>query len=192
MTVARRRFEVVPLDWGQSHLTPEAVVAFVDGELTPAAHARASRHLSGCPECSGDVDAHARARSALRSAHGPTLSSSLLSSLHAIPRDAVLPEPPAGLAVGADGTIVQVLRPGVAPSTRRRLGAGLAVSGLAAGTVVLAVALLPADPPEAAAPPVDAWLGVAPAISGAGGGPAVERVLQRLDAQPPVCSPRHR
>ena len=39
------------------HLNPEAVVAYVDGELTPAAAARAERHLGQCPECCEEVRA---------------------------------------------------------------------------------------------------------------------------------------
>ncbi len=147
MTAPRRRFEVVAPDWGQTHLASDAVVAFVDDELSLAAHARATRHLDTCADCAADVREQVQARSALRSADTPALSTSLLHTLRAIPRDAELPGPPAGLAVDADGGLVQMLRSpapaAVAP--RRRLGAGIAVSGLALGALALALPFLPAD-----------------------------------------------
>lgn len=45
------------------HLCTEAVAAFVDGELAPAAHRRAQAHLMECPECRREV---ARQRQAAR------------------------------------------------------------------------------------------------------------------------------
>lgn len=147
MADARRRFEVVPPDWGQTHLSSDAVVAFVDDELRPAAHRRAADHVGACADCAAEVAAQRQARAALRSACIPALSSSLLLSLRAIPQDTELPGPPAGLAVSADGRLVQPLRePG--PGPRVRLG--VAATGLALGAIVLTVSLLPADTePEA-------------------------------------------
>ena len=141
----RRLFTVNTSDWGQTHLTSDAVVAFVDDELARRPHARATQHVG---------------------ASCPSLPSSLLYALRAIPQDTELPEPPAGLAVSTDGELVSVLRaPGPAPtataeparpdparpaadarprSTRRiRLGAGAAVSGLAIGALALGVTALP-------------------------------------------------
>lgn len=150
MTAPRRRFEVVAPDWGQTHLTSDAVVAFVDDELSLAAHARATRHLDICADCAAEVREQVQTRSALRSADTPTLSTSLLHTLRAIPRDAELPGPPAGLAIAADGGLVQTLRcpapaPAPEPVPRRRIGAGVAVSGLALGALALALPFLPAD-----------------------------------------------
>ena len=59
--------------WGLSeqHLLPDAVVAFVDGELSPTAHDRASAHLARCAVCAGEIVAQRQARSAVQSADAP-------------------------------------------------------------------------------------------------------------------------
>ncbi len=158
MTEARRRFSVSTPDWGGSHLCMDAIVAFVDDELTAGAQARATHHLAHCPDCAKEVVAQGQARMLLRSAQAPGMSSSLLSSLRSIPQDADLPAPPAGLAMTADGQLVSVLRPeppprssagppagrpvspvthGRRPGSWIRLGAGAAVSGLALGALAL-------------------------------------------------------
>jgi len=152
-------------DWGQDHLSLEAIVAFVDGELAAGPHARATAHLEQCPECSAQVTAQRAARSELRTAGCPLLSSALLSSLRSIPQETDLPGPPAGLAMTPDGQLVSVVRPErmVTPQdpppgfradsarpehhaaarptrsspVRRRIGVGtgVAVSGLALGAL---------------------------------------------------------
>ena len=111
-TSSGRRFSVsVSLpDWGQDHLSPEAVAAFVDEELAPGPHARAERHLSVCPECGAQVRAQAQARSALRAAAAPCVPSALLSMLQSIPQSAELPPAPHGLAVTEDGQLVSTMR----------------------------------------------------------------------------------
>ena len=48
------------------HLNPEAVAAFVDGELSDSAFRRAARHLADCDECCAEVDAQRRAANRLR------------------------------------------------------------------------------------------------------------------------------
>lgn len=146
MTASRRRFEVVPPDWGQTHLSPDAVVAFVDDELGTGARRRAAAHLEACADCAGEVAAQHQARAALRSAHMPALSSSLLQSLRTIPQHTELPGVPAGLAVAPDGALVQPLRDPA--NSRARFGAGLAASGLAVGALALTLSLLPAGEPE--------------------------------------------
>ncbi|MGD9991310.1 anti-sigma factor family protein [Pseudonocardia sp.] len=166
MTDARRRFSVNAPDWGEDHLTLDAIVAFTDGELTAGAHARAATHIAQCPECADEVVAQDQASLMLRSASAPAMPSSLLSSLRSIPLDADLPEPPAGLAMSADGQLVSVMRPlgGVvtvsrpaAPEVRLghgrrlRIGAGVAVSGLALGALALAAPSASLDIPAAAA-----------------------------------------
>ncbi|GAB16958.1 hypothetical protein GOEFS_017_00740 [Gordonia effusa NBRC 100432] len=68
------------------HLAPEAVAAYVDGELTVNAHLRAAGHLEVCAECRAAVDAQSAARTMLRSSSGPlSVPPSLLGQLAAIP-----------------------------------------------------------------------------------------------------------
>ncbi|MGI5127620.1 anti-sigma factor family protein [Pseudonocardia sp. CA-107938] len=164
MTGARRRFTVTVPDWGSDHLSTEAVVAFVDDELAPGPRERAVRHLDACRECAAQVAAQNRARSALRTAETPCLPSSLLSSLRAIPQATELPPPPAGLAVGPDGQLVNVLRHDPVPTPRvsrrdsvregvsqRRalIGATAAVSGLALGALAFGVSASAGPAPQA-------------------------------------------
>lgn len=157
-----RRFSVTLPDWGQDHLSPEAVVAFVDDELDDGPFLRATRHLDSCPECVTQVAAQGQARSALRSAECPSLPLSLMSSLFSIPDDAELPGAPAGLAVTADGQLVSLACPEQAaaltpdehdevrrlPSRRMRFGAGAAMSGLALGAIALGASGIASDAPS--------------------------------------------
>jgi anti-sigma factor RsiW len=211
MSGARGRFQVVNPDWGQTHLSLDAVVAYVDDELTDAARARAREHLDLCPECTAEVVSQGQARSALRSAGGPSLPSSLLSSLRAIPQYTELPAPPAGLAMTADGRLVSVVRhepePSATPSRgvlrrassrRVRLGAGAAVSGLALGALAFGAPAVPSGVPAAgpqadrgvfggspfggAVPALDARLGVGSApVSGPAAPLAPAATERRLD-----------
>ncbi|GAA4559915.1 anti-sigma factor family protein [Pseudonocardia xishanensis] len=156
MTDAGRRFGRGTPDWGVDHLSLDAVVAFVDNELSAAAHERATRHVAACGDCAAEVVAQGQVRSALRSAHEPHVPSSLLSKLGSIPRDTDLPGPPPGLAMSPEGELVSVLRPERMPSaglgpmvspaglngaqvpgqSRRRIRVGAtAVSGLALGAL---------------------------------------------------------
>lgn len=177
MNGSRRRFSVTVPDWGQDHLSSDAIVAYVDNELADGPQTRATRHLTECRECSAQVFAQGQARAALRSAACPSLPSSLLSSLRSIPQDTELPGPPPGLAMTADGQLVSVLRtdrgaglpidtppagmPSAAlvptaarraPAQRRiRFGAGAAVSGLALGALAFAAPAVENGPMPAAA-----------------------------------------
>jgi Putative zinc-finger len=140
---APRRQPSIGSAWG-GHLALDAIVAYVDEELSSPACRRALEHLSRCPECAAEVVAQTQARLALRRSAAPSLPSSLLTALRAIPDQAELPEPPAGLAVSADGQLVSVLRkpgePKRRPRDRRvRLGAGVVVTGLALGGLTAAV-----------------------------------------------------
>jgi anti-sigma factor RsiW len=117
------------------HLLPDAVVAFVDGELSPSAQARAAAHLARCMFCASDVYAQRQARLAVRQAPPPSLPITLLTSLRAIPHVAELPSPPGELGVTADGQFVTVQRSDEAfrssTGSSRLFGSGL--SSLAKG-----------------------------------------------------------
>lgn len=76
------------------HLSPEAIAAFVDGELRMTAHLRAGHHLSLCPLCADEVDAQRQARSALRDSCPVAIPATLLGLLSQIP-DRDPPDPAA-------------------------------------------------------------------------------------------------
>jgi anti-sigma factor RsiW len=181
-----RRFS--PPDWGQDHLSLDAIVAFVDDELSAGAHARAQEHLDRCRECGVEVVAQRQARTALRGAGGPCLPSSLLRSLRSIPVEAELPPPPPGLAITPDGQFVLLrdvpqaagpdayscgLPPDAAPrrfSRRARVGAisGLALGALAVGTLAAPTTPTPVTPgvldTAVLSVPAAARLSAAPAV----------------------------
>ncbi len=170
-------------DWGQDHLSSEAIAAFVDGELAPGPYARAVQHLRQCPDCDAQVNGQGQASAALRTADCPNLSSAFLSTLRSIPQEADLPPPPAGLAMTPDGELVSVLRPEdlrpedlrpehlrSASTTQRRLrlGTGVAVSGLALGALAFsAPAAAPSIPMPT--PALDRGVPGAPALGGSPG-----------------------
>lgn len=58
----RLRLEIGMID----HLTPESVVAFVDGELTEGAAHRVRVHLVHCPECRHEVHSQRAAAEIVR------------------------------------------------------------------------------------------------------------------------------
>ncbi|HEV2781901.1 MAG TPA: zf-HC2 domain-containing protein [Actinophytocola sp.] len=162
--------------WGLSeqHLMPDAVVAFVDGELSPAACDRAAAHIARCPYCAAEVTAQRQARAAVQAADIPAAPAELLASLRAIPQKVELPTSPDGLAVTEDGQLVAVQRPdrlaplgsGAPLGSSPKLGEGRTVLGgrlgrraaTGAGVVVSGLVL------------------GALAIVNAGSGPAAERV----------------
>jgi len=51
--VRRRAARTVPT--GPAHLLPDAVVAFVDGDLSARAHAQAHEHTARCAPCAAEV-----------------------------------------------------------------------------------------------------------------------------------------
>ncbi len=186
MSEGRWRITVTPPNWGQDHLSSDAIVAYVDDELSHGPHVRAAQHIARCAECEAQVIAQMQTRSALRTAGGPVLPSTLLRTLRSIPESADAPAGAAGLAVTSDGQFVSVLRPmpdpaqmateadpaqgtatahsvhrksaGRSPVQRRiRVGTGVAVSGLALGALAFGL-------PSASSSPV------APPESGAFGG----------------------
>ncbi len=143
------------------HLSLDAVVAHVDGELPPGPAARAAAHVDRCPACAGEVMAQRQARRRLRGADAPGVPDSLLCSLRAIPDVADLPEAPAGLTLDAEG---RFLVPSEVPdagrrrprASRRRLPVVVA-SGLVAGAAavvgpVIASGAVPAVAPGGSAP----------------------------------------
>ncbi|MCK2237222.1 MULTISPECIES: anti-sigma factor [unclassified Crossiella] len=116
----------------EQHLTPDAIVAFVDGELSPVAHDRASAHVARCPRCAAEVSAQRCAQAAVRAAGTPGISNRLMASLCAIPQEVELPAMPDELAVTADGQLVTVQRPNAA----RAAAAARPVSGFGSGPVL--------------------------------------------------------
>lgn len=184
----------------EQHLLPDAVVAFVDGELTPSAHNRAAAHLARCAFCAAEAYSQQQARSAVRAAQTPCAPAGLLARLGAIPEQVELPSAPDNLAVTEDGQLVTVQRPdraaafGAGPvlgqsrpfgtgggrfgGKRARHGAGVVVSGLMLGALALVVpgSDEPAPTPAqgSAPPPTPA---VAPSLTAA----------ERADALLPVA-----
>ncbi|WP_278313215.1 RNA polymerase subunit sigma-70 [Lolliginicoccus levis] len=67
------------------HLSPEAVAAYVDGELAMGPYLRASAHIAQCCECRDEIHAQGQARAALRRADPVGAPASLLSALARIP-----------------------------------------------------------------------------------------------------------
>ncbi|HYZ09450.1 MAG TPA: zf-HC2 domain-containing protein [Pseudonocardiaceae bacterium] len=173
------------LNAGQ-HLTVDAVVAFVDGELGVSARERAAAHLTSCPSCFAEVAAQRQARSAVRSAAEPAVPSSLLAMLRSIPQTAEYAGAPDGLAVTSDGTLVSVspntpahlgsaahlsAHAGNAAFSRTgtaRQGAGTVLSGLVLGALIMVTpggAPVPTEPaPRAPAPVIPVVDGAVPAV----------------------------
>ena len=108
----------------EQHLLPDAVVAFVDGELSATAHDRAASHLARCPFCAAEAATQRHARSAMKAASAPMASAGLLASLMSIPQDVELPSGPDNLAMTEDGQLVTVLRPGKGSEKLRPFGSG--------------------------------------------------------------------
>jgi anti-sigma factor RsiW len=179
--------------WGLSeqHLLPDAVVAFVDGELSATAHDRASAHMARCPQCLAEIVAQRQAASAVQAAHAPVVPAALLATLRAIPQQVDIPSTPDGLAMTDDGQLVVVQKPeqmpaasspfgasaplgssaklgegravlGRWPGRRAAQGAGVVVSGLVLGALAL-VTTSSSDDQKPQTPP-DANR---PAVSGA-------------------------
>lgn len=151
----------------EQHLLPDAVVAFVDGELSATAHDRAAAHMARCSQCLADVVAQRQAASAVQAADVPTVPAALLATLRAIPQHVDVPSTPDGLAMTDDGQLVVVQKPeqmqassapfgssaplgssaklgeggailGRRPGRRAAQGAGVVVSGLVLGALAFA------------------------------------------------------
>ncbi|WP_298176204.1 zf-HC2 domain-containing protein [Saccharomonospora sp.] len=118
----------------ESHLLPDAVVAFVDQELSLGAQERAAAHLAHCPRCSAEVAAQRAASTAVRQAQTPSISAGFLASLQRIPQTADLPPGPDNLAIGPDGQIVAVQRPDQVAGLRDSLPSGALGTSAPLGT----------------------------------------------------------
>jgi len=110
--------------WGLSeqHLLPDAVVAFVDGELSATAHDRASAHMARCSQCLSEIVAQRQAASAVQAADAPVVPAALLATLRAIPQQVDVPSAPDGLAMTADGQLVVVQKPDQMPAATAPFG----------------------------------------------------------------------
>jgi anti-sigma factor RsiW len=122
-----------PRGWGlpESHLLPDVVVAFVDGELSLGPQDRASSHIARCPGCAAEVAAQRQAVAAVKRAEAPSMSAGFLASLRSIPEHTDLPSSPDNLAVTADGQLVAIQRPDRVAGLR---DSGLRESGVFGGT----------------------------------------------------------
>lgn len=176
--------------WGLSeqHLLPDAVVAFVDGELSPTAYDRAASHMARCRPCAAEIIAQRQARTAVQSADSPSVPAGLLASLRAIPEQVEEPAAPDGLAMTADGQLVAVQRPdrvgplnsgnalgsstplgsggavlGRRTGRRTAQGAGVVVSGIVLGALALVNSGGPVDEEPSRQP-----TGQRPAVTGVG------------------------
>lgn len=110
--------------WGLSeqHLLPDAVVAFVDGELSATAHDRASAHMARCAQCLAEIVAQRQAASAVQAADAPVVPAALLATLRAIPQQVDVPSAPDGLAMTTDGQLVVVQKPDQMPAATAPFG----------------------------------------------------------------------
>ena len=75
------------------HLALDAVVAYVDGELSLTAFQRASAHLVRCSSCAAEVADQVAAQQLLRAAELPRMPGSLFDALRSIPVAAPLDPP---------------------------------------------------------------------------------------------------
>ena len=158
------------------HLSLDAVVAHVDGELPAGPAARAAAHVDRCPACAGEVMAQRQARRRLRGADAPGVPASLLSSLRAIPDVADLPEVPAGLTLDAEGTfVVPSEAPARAERRRTRRSGGprsrrlpvVVATGLVAGAAAVVGPVVAAGAVPAAVTPGDPAPGAGTSLSAA-------------------------
>jgi hypothetical protein len=170
------------------HLSLDAVVAFVDGELPPGPAGRAAAHIDRCLTCAGEVGAQRQARRRVRAAGPPATPSSLLASLRAIPDATELPAAPAGLAVDADGVLVAPAEPGrvgkrglIARRGRRRTALPVVVgSGVVVGAAALAALAGPVAGVGAPAPvPALRTTAIGPTATGAVPAAAADIALRR-------------
>jgi len=119
----------------EQHLLPDAVVAFVDGELPVNAHNRVAAHMRACPGCAAEIARQRQARAVVRAADAPSLPLGLLAALQAIPLNTELPALPDELAVTDDGQLVAIQRKDKAAKTPLGRAPALGSSPPRSGTV---------------------------------------------------------
>lgn len=103
-----------PRGWGpfsETHLMPDAVVAFVDGELSLGARDRAASHIARCPGCTAEIAAQRQARAAVKGAQAPRISAGFMAALRDIPHHTEISATPDNLAMTEDGQLVAIQRP---------------------------------------------------------------------------------
>jgi len=128
----------------EDHLGLDAIVAYVDGELSLTAFQRVSAHLWGCPRCAAEVADQSVAQQMIRSAGLPRMPGSLLDALKSIPVALPTQRPAPGLAVdsisGQVSRSAEFARPNQIRGRRFKFGAGALVAGIAVGALVVAAA----------------------------------------------------
>lgn len=105
----RAVWTIAPLP--EAHPVPDALVAFVDGELSAVAFGRVAAHIARCPMCAAETGVQRQARDAVQAAEAPRIPATLMAALRAIPTDTDLPDDVERLAVQPDGQVVAVQRP---------------------------------------------------------------------------------
>lgn len=135
--------------FGLPHLSEDAVAAYADGVLSPAAMIRAEKHCLECAECAEAVRVQREAVSMLRTVAAPQVPSGLMDRLAALPTSAPMPPPWGGLptAVGEDGTPVFLThrpRPHDGVAHRSRMRVVVPVGVLASAAAVVAVSAVAA------------------------------------------------
>ena len=84
------------------HLSEDALAAYVDGILSPAADERAAKHLRSCAECRAAVDVEREAKALLGAAPDPRLPAGLMARLLDVPMTADLGGTDRVLAIDGD------------------------------------------------------------------------------------------
>jgi len=117
------------------HLAEDALSAYVDGILSPAADERAARHLRACAECRTAVDAQREAKALLAATPDPQLPPGLLARLLNVPMTADLGGADRVLAVDGE-ELGWTTAPAVQPRVMERRATPAATVAPAAGPVV--------------------------------------------------------
>lgn len=81
-----------PEFFSTDHLSPDAVVAFVDDALPAHVRIRVERHIAQCPECCAMVAAQRDAQETIRAAEAVGTPGSLREKLARIPDEAAILE----------------------------------------------------------------------------------------------------
>jgi hypothetical protein len=137
------------------HLADEAVAAYVDDGLSPAARQRAERHLRWCLECRAVVEAQKEAKVLLAAAPYPDLPTGLLARLRDIPMTADLGGSDILLVMNADGLAWASLPADASPADgESRLAAAEPVAAVSPAAVSSVSPAAPARSPGDAAPAV--------------------------------------